>query len=168
MNLEEKYNGLLDEDIIESGIEDAKRAREIIKNMDLDVIYCSPMLRAKHTCEIINVNNVPVIYDDRLKERTLGENDGKTFEEAGITLKDFCNYYYKSDVKGFEDLPTLFNRVHSLIDELRNKNYKNVLIVAHGGILRAIFFYFNEIPENGALQTKYKKAANCQIESYEL
>ena len=69
--------GQVDEDINEEGIEQAKAARETVKNMNFDVIYCSPLLRAKHTCEIVNCNNVPVIYDDRLKERTLGELDGK-------------------------------------------------------------------------------------------
>ena len=48
------------------------RAQDNIKNMNLDVIYCSPLIRAKHTCEIINVNKVPVIYDDRLMERIGG------------------------------------------------------------------------------------------------
>ena len=76
MNKERLYSGQIDEDLIEDGIEDAMRAQDNIKNMNLDVIYCSPLIRAKHTCEIINVNKVPVIYDDRLKERTLGTLDG--------------------------------------------------------------------------------------------
>ena len=68
-NVENKYNCRLDEDINEMGIEQAKQAREKVKKLNIDLIICSPMKRTKHTCEIINVNNIPVIYDDRLIER---------------------------------------------------------------------------------------------------
>ena len=168
MNKEKLYNGQVDEDLIEEGIEQAKEARETVKNMDFDVIYCSPLLRAKHTCEIVNSKNVPVIYDDRLKERTLGELDGKDLPKEGLTMDDFYNYFYTTEVKGYESIPVLFSRVHSFIDELKNKDYKNVLIIAHGGILRSIFYYFNEVPEDGNLQLKYKSSKNCQIDHYEI
>lgn len=168
MNKENLYNGQIDEDLIEEGIEDAKKAKEIVKDLKLDVIYCSPLLRAKHTCDIININDVPVIYEDRLKERTLGKLDGKNLEEERFTVDQFYDYYYKSDIENFEDLETLFKRVHSFINELKEKDYENVMIVGHGGILRAIYFYFNEIPEDGNLIKKFKSSKNCQIDSYEL
>lgn len=168
MNKEHLYNGQVDEDLVEEGIEDAKKAQKVIKNMKFDVIYCSPLLRAKHTCDIINVNKIPVIYDDRLKERTLGYLDGKSLPEEGLTEEQFYDYYYKSNIDNFEDLPTLFKRVHSFIEELKEKDYENILIVAHGGILRAIYFYFNEIPKDGNLISKYKSSKNCEINSYEI
>ena len=168
MNKERLYNGLIDEDLIEEGMEDAIKAQQIVKELKLDVIYCSPLLRAKHTCDIININNVPVIYEDRLKERTLGALDGKDFRKEGLTEEEFYNYYYKSDIKGFEDLQSLFKRVHSFIDELKDKDYENVLIVSHGAILRAIYYYFNEVPEDGNTYSKFKSSQNCQINSYDL
>ena len=168
MNKEHLYNGSIDEDLDEEGIIQAQKASEIIKKLDLDIIYCSPLTRAKHTCEIINCNDVPVVYDDRLKERTLGELDGKDLEKEGFTQKDFYNYYFKSQIKGFEESPVLFSRVHSFLDELKKQNYKNVLIVTHGGVLRATYYYFNEIPEDGNLLSKYKSSKNCQINTYNL
>ena len=95
MNKEKLYNGQVDEDINEEGIEQAKAARETVKNMNFDVIYCSPLLRAKHTCEIVNCNNVPVIYDDRLKERTLGKLDGKDLPKEGLSMEDFYDAFTK-------------------------------------------------------------------------
>ena len=71
-NDENKYNGKLDEDINETGIEQAKKASEEVKNLDIDLIICSPLLRTRHTCELVNINNVPVIYDKRLEERDCG------------------------------------------------------------------------------------------------
>ena len=166
MNKKHLYNGQIDEDINEEGIKGAEEAREQLKDMKFDAIYCSPMMRAKHTCEIININNFPVIYDDRLKERTLGIYDGKNLKEEGIPEAAFYDYFYKNNTENFEELPSLFKRVHPLLDEIKQKEYNNVLIVAHGGILRAIHYYFNEIPKNGDLSSF--KPANCEVLEYEI
>ncbi len=93
MNKQHLYNGQIDEDINEYGIKGAEEAREQLKDIKFDIIYCSPMIRAKHTCEIININKVPVIFDDRLKERTLGKLDGKNLKEEINKLKDNPTIY---------------------------------------------------------------------------
>lgn len=161
------YNGTLNEDINETGLKQAEETRKLMRDKKYDIIYCSPMIRAKHTCQIINEKHIPVIYDERLRERTLGKLDGKNLAEEGFGKELFYDYNYKSDDKTFEDLPTLFKRVHSFLDEIikKNKN-KNILIVAHGGISRAIYFYFNEIPEDGDLSVYVPK--NCEINTYEI
>lgn len=166
MNKQHLFNGQIDEDINEDGIKDAEKAREKLKNIKFDIIYCSPMLRAKHTCEIVNTNNVPVIFDDRLKERTLGNLDGKSLKEEGLTEEEFYSFFYKSNIENFEELPILFKRVHPLLDEIKQKYYDKVLIVAHGGILRAIHYYFNEIPKDGDLSIF--KPVNCEILEYNI
>ena len=166
MNKQHLYNGLIDEDINEDGIKGAEKAREQLKDINFDVIYCSPMIRAKHTCEIININKIPVIYDDRLKERTLGIYDGKNLKEEGMSEAVFYDYFYKNNTENFEELPSLFKRVHPLLDEIKQKEYNSVLIVAHGGILRAIHYYFNEIPKNGDLSSF--KPVNCEVLEYDI
>lgn len=168
MNRENVFNGWVDEDITEEGIEQAKKASECIKDVDFDIVYCSPLVRAKHTCEILNVNNAPVIYDDRIKERTFGEADGNELSEYGITYDNFVDYYFQTDIPGYEDTEKFFKRVHSFLDDLKTKDYKNVLIATHGCVLRATYFYFNEIPEDGNLLKAYPRPVNCQIDTYEL
>ena len=37
------------------------------------------------------------------------------------------------------------------LDELKKKDYKSVLIVAHSGVSKAFYIYFNGIPEDGKL-----------------
>lgn len=165
MNKEKRLNGQIDEDIVEEGIGDAKKAREVVKDLPLDIIFCSPLLRTRHTCEIINANNVPVIYDNRLMERTLGKIDGKVRAENGFPDEKFYDYNYKFELEDAEDVQTFFKRVHEFLDELKQKDYKNVLIVSHGGVLRATYYYFNEIPKNGYV---YKNFKNCEISKYEL
>ena len=98
--------------------------------------------------------------------KALGKLDGKSLKEEGLTEKEFYDYFYKTNIENFEELPTLFERVHSLIDEIKQKKYDKVLIVAHGGILRAIHYYFNKIPKNGDLSNF--KPANCEVLEYDI
>ena len=55
--------------------------------------------------------------------------------------------------------------MNNFLDELNQKNYKNVLIVTHGGVLRAVYYYFNGIPEDGRISHYFN---NCEIDKYEL
>lgn len=59
-----------DEDLTETGIMQAKDLRNKIKGMKFDVIISSPLIRTKHTADIINVNKNQIIFDDRIKERS--------------------------------------------------------------------------------------------------
>lgn len=78
-----QLNGLLatDDDNIElneKGIEQAKEIKERIKNKKIDLIICSPLIRAKQTARIVNENrNIPIIYDKKISVRKFGEFKGK-------------------------------------------------------------------------------------------
>ena len=59
----------IDEDLNEVGIKQAKELAKKIKNIECDIIISSPLLRARHTAEIINTKNKNIIIDERLHER---------------------------------------------------------------------------------------------------
>lgn len=161
------FNGQLDEELDEQGVEEAKLARERMRDMEFDIIYCSPLLRTRHTCEIINVKNQPVIYDDRLKERTLGAMDGKRLEDEGYTLKQHLNYYHHYPVEGAEDQPDLFRRVESFLGMLKETyTDEKILVVCHGALMRAVYYTINGIPEDGDLSDFHIK--NCEMREYDL
>ena len=165
-NKENKYNCRLDEDINETGIKQAEEARKQVKNLAIDLIICSPMKRTRHTCEIINVNNVPVIYDDRLMERIGGKLTNTPLNDYYYT--EYYNYYSTDIVEGLETLPELFNRTHSFLDEIKEKyRGKNILLVTHGAVARSMQFYFEDMPEDGML-LKVSGQKNCQVKEYEI
>ena len=165
-NVEKKYNGRYDEDIIEEGINQAIKASQIVKDLNIDLIICSPMKRTKHTMELVNVNNIDVIYDNRLMERDNGKLTLTKIDE--YYDNEYYNYYSKTPVEGLETLPELFNRVHSFLDEVKIKySDKNILLVTHGAVARAIQFYFEKMPEDGMfLNVSGQK--NCEIKEYEM
>ncbi len=170
-NKEGRVQGKTDIELNEKGIEQAKEAGEILKNYPIDIIISSPLKRAKKTAEIISeTKKVPIIYNKALEERGFGEFEGKTKEEINdenwfSNILD--NYNLNKQYKGVETIQDLCNRVWKLMDELK-ENYtgKNILLVTHGGVTRAINGYFNGANEEGVMKGLVLK--NCEIRTFEV
>lgn len=153
-----------DEDINQNGIEQAESLRDQIKNIDYDIVISSPLLRAKHTAEIVNVKNKGIILDERIREREHGSLEGEPIDS--IDKEDFYNYYSKEKYGTSESFPDVVKRVNIFLCDLKNKDYNKVLIVSHNGISRAFYAYFNGIPEDGKFWNLGMK--NTEIKEYEL
>ena len=162
-NVVGRYN-FVDEDINETGIKQAKDLGEKIKDINYDIVISSPLVRALHTAEIINVNNKDLITDDRLVERKHGSLEGKSVDVTD--REEYWNYYTSVKYGTEEEIPVLCNRVKEFLDELKTKDYKSVLIVAHSGVSKAFYIYFNGIPEDGKMLNLGLK--NTEVKEYEL
>ena len=162
-NVVGRYN-FVNEDINEVGIKQAENLREKIKDIDYDIVISSPLLRAIHTTEIINAKNKKIITDERLVERKHGSLEGKSTDVTD--REDYWNYYTNTKYATEESIPSLCNRVKKFLDELKTKNYKSVLIVAHNGISKAFYIYFNGIPKDGKMLNLGMQ--NTEIKEYEL
>lgn len=136
------------EDLNEEGLRQAKDLKEKIRKIDFDLIISSPLKRAKHTAQIINEEKkIPLILDNRLTERDAGNLEGKPLNITN--REEYWNYYTEIKYANEESIPDLFERVKSFLEELKEKNYHSVLIVAHSGISKAFYAYFNGIPQDG-------------------
>ena len=158
-----RYN-FIDEDINENGIKKAEELREKIKEINYDIVISSPLIRAIHTAEIINANNKEIITDERLEERKLGSLEGKMLDVTD--REEYWNYYTDVKYGTVERIPDLCNRVKEFLDELKTKDYESVLIVAHSGVSKAFYVYFNGVPEDGQLLNLGLK--NTEIKEYEI
>lgn len=139
-----KMQGISNYDLNANGIEQAQSTRDKLSNVKIDIIISSPLKRAKHTAEIINEShNLDIIYDDRIKERNYGDLEGKEYNIGYFNL----NYDYKTI--GGEDLESYRTRLMDFIADVKN-NYsdKNVLVVAHNGVISVINCLINGYPED--------------------
>lgn len=157
-----QYN-TFDEDLTELGITQAEELRDKIKNVNFDIIICSPLNRAKHTAEIINIHNNKIIYDDRIRERNCGDLSGKPLEVTN--REEYWNYNTKIKYGTSENIKLFFERVYDFLDELKAKEYRSVLIVAHSGVSKAFSGYFEGIKDGRFLNRGLK---NCEIKEYQL
>lgn len=150
--------------LTELGEQQAEQAGKEIADLEYDIVICSPLQRAKRTCEIVNVKHKEVIYDDRLMERDCGVMEGMSRD--CFDYEHYWNYHYDFDIKGMTPIKEFIKPIWEFLDEVKEKyKGKNVLIVTHNGVGRAIGAYFHGIPEDGDLNIYKHK--NCQIKHYE-
>lgn len=161
-NALKQYNNE-NEDLNENGIRQANELKEKIKNINYDIIISSPLLRAKHTAQIINVNNKKILINDKLKERDPGDLSGKPLT---VTNRDeYWNYNTTIRYGTSENIREFFKRIYNFLEELKKEDYESVLIVAHSGVSKAFNGYFEGIKDGMFLDRGLK---NCEIKEYEI
>lgn len=149
-----------EEPLNENGIKQAMELGKELNKLNIEAIYCSPIERARHTLKLFKLNeNIPVMIDHRLKERDMGKYEKVNF--ADLDWKKF--WCYDSDVEypELESMKSVYERVSNFLDEMKEQN-KNVLIVTHGGVSRAIYWYFN------GLDNSLFTCENCKIYEYKI
>lgn len=157
--------GLTDEPLNETGIEQAKKARESISSVSFDAVFASPLNRAITTASIIgNVPKENVIVDDRIIEVDFGKYEMKKYSGLGLKM---TLYWMLPEVfkcpETVEPISSMVKRSSDFLKELETRDYKKVLIVCHGGIIRALCGYL----ENRHKGIKWRpKPHNCEIRKY--
>ncbi|PJA88064.1 MAG: histidine phosphatase family protein [Candidatus Moranbacteria bacterium CG_4_9_14_3_um_filter_40_7] len=148
-NKEGRYLGRTDESLNAIGISQAKKLAEKTSNLDIEIIYCSPLKRATETTEFIKTNHAcEVVIDKHFIERSVGIYEGLTKEEAKNKYPDL---YAKNITRIFNDAPPngetineVIKRVFAALNEIKNQNdFSNILISTHGFIAKVINKYFN-------------------------
>ncbi len=167
LNKKQLMQGLYDEPLNETGIAQAKEARAKIGDMKFDAVYASPLIRARKTASIIG--GVPmdeVIIDSRIIEVDFGKYEMRSYKRLGIWMS---LYWMLPEIipapKTVEPVSSMVARSRSFLEELKRKDYENVLVVCHGGIIRALC----GVLENRRNGIKWRpRPENCEIRKYEI
>lgn len=163
-NLAYLIQGSIDAPLNEKGIAQARAAREKLRDVHLDMIFSSPLLRARKTAEIINeAHHLPIHFVDALKEEHYGDFEGKSRQgEAYLKQRGSFAHRYPNG----ESYLDVAARVFPFLDYLK-KEYrdKDILLVAHGGISRIVNAYFVDDMENEEFVSYLLD--NCEVKRYE-
>lgn len=153
------------------GKRQATTVARIIKQLPINLIYTSDLLRAWETASIIaKENNLPIYTSTSLREQSLGFFEGKPYSywnerysrisHKYTTLSDEEKLLFKL-CEDMESDKEAVDRLISFLREIANthKN-KNVLIVTHGSILRYFlisigFGTYEEISVEAVKNTAY-------------
>ncbi len=104
------------------------------------------------------------LYVIRHGETNMGIYEKIPFEQ--LKWNEFWNYNSYKLYPKLESMKSVYERISEFLNELKSSNRnENILIVTHGGTSRAIYWYFNGVPENGN-STNINE--NCRIYNYEL
>lgn len=134
----------VDVELSREGKEQAELVGKRLQSYEIEAVYSSQLIRAKETADIINQYlGQPRIIDERWQEADFGGMTGLTNEELKHKYGDFLarRAAMTEDLPypdGGENCQMVFERSFEALKELVKKPYKNVCVVTHGGVLRAL------------------------------
>jgi valyl-tRNA synthetase len=135
-----------------NGKKSAAKLAKKIEEEKFDLIITSPLKRTSETAKLLNAYNVPMIEDDRLKERHYGKFEGLKTDEIlkihpEIKTLDVNGLQYWIEVPTAETYEDVKKRVIDFLADIKKKYHgKKVLVVSHGDTLDMFYAVLNNLP----------------------
>lgn len=133
--------GQTDVDVASSFLQEVVSTKEKIKHLTLDAVFTSPLQRCVKLAHALDLDNV--MQDNRLKELHFGDWEMQAWNDLPRDRFDIWaqNYAHMAPPNG-ETFSQLQARVIIFVDEILTQYHKgHVLVVTHGGIIRALLAY---------------------------
>lgn len=147
-NAKRWLQGTADIPLNRNGIEVARTTAEGMRDIPFDLIFTSPLLRAKKTAEIIRGDrDIPMIDEPRLQEISFGIYEGFCCSKEGYNIPDpdFVNFFVSPDKyvapEGAESIEQLCARTTEfLLETAANPEYadKTILFSSHGAAVKGL------------------------------
>ncbi|MBI3536906.1 MAG: histidine phosphatase family protein [Chloroflexi bacterium] len=145
-NVEQRIQGQTDTPLNARGMEQAEKlAAHLAAEEKISALYSSPQQRARVTAETIARQiGIAPMFDDRLKEKFLGELEGMQISIVEQKYPEWFRAWRESEnyiaLPGEEEPRDLQIRVQSFLDELKSRhaNGARVAIVTHGATLNML------------------------------
>jgi len=138
-----KYNGHIDISLSQNGKIQAKELSTEFQTKKFDKIYCSDLHRAKETLELLELPG-QVIYSSKLREKSWGIHEGKSFDEIqamGIVYKNFEQYIEALDGENMQEY--ILNIEHYFKEVIFQDKATNILVVTHSGVIKVLLSILN-------------------------
>lgn len=158
-NKANRCQGHTDVPLNQTGVLQAVDLSKKIKNINLEIIFSSDLIRAKETALIVsNQNSIDLNFSSNFREMNYGKAEGMLYEEAKNTFGEdlwfnIHNYKVDFDHIGFPDGEKRIEARNRFLLELnqiiKSTSYKNIGISTHGGIMRNVIHSF--LPEDAPL-----------------
>lgn len=175
-NLKGLYEGKKDSSINENGRIQARYLGQLLKKYRFSKIYCSPQKRCTQTLSLIleNLENKTndISYLEELKEIDFGAWEGldyitveKLFPgEWRVFIEDYKNITFPQG----ESFREFYNRCSNLFNTIKTSSMADeaILIVTHGGVIRALLSNALCLGMDGFYNIKPKQGAFSEINLY--
>ena len=142
-NKEGRFQGQNNIELNEEGIKQVKETAKLLRNINFDKVYVSPLKRAIDTAKIV-VPDKELEIDNRIIERSFGKLEGK---EAII------DYEERIEEFNIESIDELERRVKNFLKDIISSCNKNILVVTHGGVAQII----NKLLDKNYNESNFKK-----------
>ncbi len=147
-NVTRKLQGATDIPLNQKGILLAEVTAKAISDIPFDVIFTSPLSRAKKTAEIIRGNRpIPIVEEPRLKEISFGIYEGLSCSKEHYEIPDpeFMSFFLHPESyippENAESIEALCERTTDFLMELAGKaeyRDKTILLSTHGAATKGL------------------------------
>ena len=156
-NEEKKASGWLPGELSPKGIMQANNLKELIKNNNFDIVFCSDLNRAIQSANILFKGQKEIIQDNRIRECNYGDLNGKN------NLEVIYENHINTPFPNGESMLNVELRIKSFLTYLlENYNNKNIAIVAHKAPQLAIEVLLNNKTWEQAINEDWRKTKSWQ------
>ncbi len=152
-----RHTGITDIPLTEEGKKECEGLYRKIQDIKFNTIYCSPLERAKQTCEICHLLDKAQISSDLL-EWDYGDYDGMTSKEVHLTDPNWT--IFSKDPKNGETSHQVGVRADRMIKEVLKLEGK-VAIFSSGHFLRALAARWLSLPVSCGMYFAFSTAEHA-------
>jgi broad specificity phosphatase PhoE len=140
-NAQGRFQGRTDIPLNGTGTSQAHAAALRLRNLRLDQVVASPLVRAVTTAEIVAASSaVPLIIDEGIIECDFGSLEGRSIEEAmkehGFTARDQLATILPADGEAWTSVSA--RSLRCVADWLDRHPQATILFVCHDGVMQAM------------------------------
>ncbi len=167
-----RFAGFSDVDLTDTGRWQVERLRERIADEKIDAVYSSDLKRAVRTAEIaMEGRGMSITTCPEVREINYGEVDGLPFSEIKTRYPDLAKQLSTSELElafpGGETFSDFVQRVSTFKERLaKHAQTETVLLVAHGGPLRALLCSMLGIGQSSWWQLSIDNASLSIVETH--
>lgn len=163
-NFEGRFQGIIDNPLNESGIRQAQMLGEAFSLSRVDVLYTSPLQRARRTAEIIaemhGLEKLTPIVEPGLTELDGGLLEGRKFSELAKEYPEVMEAMHTHpatmECPGGESMRDVSERIVKTIDHLVSQNKGKVIAAVSHGIIISSYIHF-------ASGKSFEEMPNCMV-----
>lgn len=146
-NAQREFAGWSSTPLSELGRRQAGEIGAVLHETVFDAVYCSPLLRAQQTVEIVLGGRLP-IYSEKIREINVGTLSGRRISDCRAEYGKLCEQAVRAqDFSAFggETQAQIQERVFCFMQELEHlENIENVAVFCHEGVVHQMFKYVFE------------------------
>lgn len=152
-DVENRYGGAYDDELSDKGIVQTHELADKISNSGIQILFCSPLIRAQQTakilkdklgCEIKTIENLRERNKNGILTGMTRDEATKKYPKLVEKLKD-----YRNQIQGAESQEDFVERIKDAFMEITSDvNYSTIGIVTHGG---PIWVVFKDILNDGGI-----------------
>lgn len=158
--------GQTDVSLADSYPQELEQLKTKLDGLTFDAVFCSPLTRCRQLAQDL-FPGMAIQFDERLMELNFGQWEMQPWDAVSETAEAQAWFadYVNIRTPGGESFRDLINRTASFLHELKQQQTGRVAVVAHGGILRALYCLLNQIAPGDVFrqQVDYGDMLECEF-----